>query len=145
MNDDLKRIKKLAGILNEETVLKSPPVIQQKEIPLDDPTGWNVVLLNDPVTPFEVVIEALQTVLRITRDEAYRRMMKAHRSGWHVVATYGSEDIAETIRLKLETSCKNNKNYDHYRTMPGVPRYPRGPGGFSGPWPTQFDVMKAGN
>ena len=130
--------------IDELEIVDRPPVKQPKEIELDKPGGFNVVLLNDSVTPYEVVLEALRSVLGLTEQNAYRRMMRAHRGGWHVVATYASADVAETVAERLMAHCRGNTNYDHYRTMRGIPQYPRGPGGFQGPWPTQFDVMEAG-
>lgn len=143
MNDDLKRIKRLAG-LQEAEVLDRPPVKQPQEIELDKPGGFNVVLLNDKVTPYEVVVEALMSVLGLSHQGAMKRMMRAHRGGWYVVATYASSDVAETMADRLTMHCRSNKNYDRYRSMPGVPRYPNGPGGYQGPWPTTFEVMEAG-
>lgn len=135
---------KILDIIKEEVELDRPPVKQPKEIELDKPGGFNVVLLNDNITPYEVVLEALQSVLGLSQQGAYKRMMRAHRGGWHVVATYASGDIAETMAERLTNHCRNNTNYDHYRTMRGIPRSPRGPGGHQGPWPTAFEVMEAG-
>ena len=130
--------------IDELEVVDRPPVKQPKEIELDKPGGFNVVLLNDPVTPYEVVLEALRSVLGLSESGAYKRMMRAHRGGWHVVATYASADVAETVAERLMAHCRGNKKYDRYRTDPRVPRYPLGPGGFQGSWPTKFEVMEAG-
>jgi len=132
-------------LLNELEVLDRPPVKQPQEIELDKPGGFNVVLLNDNVTPFEVVLEALRSVLGLSEQGAFKRMMRAHRGGWHVVATYASSDVAETMAERLMSHCRDNTNYDHYRNMPGIPRAPNGPGGFKGSWPTTFEVMEAGD
>jgi ATP-dependent Clp protease adapter protein ClpS len=129
--------------IRENEVLDRPPVTIPKEIELDKPGGFNVMLLNDPVTPAEVVVEALMSVLGLSQQGAIKRMMRAHRGGWHVVATYASADIAESVANKLTNHCHHNTNYDHYRTNPNVPKYPRGPGGYQGDWPTQFEVMEA--
>jgi ATP-dependent Clp protease adapter protein ClpS len=130
--------------ISELEVVDRPPAKSTKEIPMNKPGGFNVVLLNDKITPGEVVIDAVMSVLGLSSAEATRRVMKAHKGGWHVVATYASADVAETKAELLMAHCRGNKNYDHYRTMPGIPKYPNGPGGFHGPWPTTFDVMEAG-
>lgn len=138
---------KIKEILEDIDTIEKPSVANKtstQEIPLNKPGGFNVVLLNDNVTPFEVVVEALQAVLGLPASVATKRMMQAHHGGWIVVATFASADVAETKANRLTQHCQNNKNYDHYRTMPGIPKYPRGPGQYQGPWPTTFDVMEAG-
>jgi len=105
-----------------------------KEVPLNDPTGWNVMILNNPVTPAEVVVEAIVAAVKISPGEAYKRMMKAHKNGWVAVAAYGSKDVAESVATKIEQHARNNKSYDHYR--PFVKH--------TGPWPLDTEVMKAG-
>jgi ATP-dependent Clp protease adapter protein ClpS len=130
--------------ISELEVVDRPPVRGVKEIPLNKPGGFNVVVLNDLVTPGEVVIEAMMSVLGLPRAEAMRRVMKAHKGGWAVCATYASADVAETKAELLMAHCRRNTNWDEYRTAPGIPRYPNGPGGFKGPWPTTFEVMEAG-
>ena len=136
---------KLLRTLMELEVLDAKPKTGAKEIPLNKPGGWNINLLNDKVTPYEVAVEALRSVLGLSEGEAFKRMMAAHKGGWITVATFASQDVAETKAMRLENHCRNNSNYDHYRTMPGVPKYPNGPGQFKGPWPTSFEVMKAGD
>lgn len=108
-----------------------------KEIPLNEPGGFNVVILNDSVTPFQVVVEAIMYAVGLSEDEATRRMMKAHRGGWCVVATYASADIAETVASKIMNHAKSNTNYDYIRPM--IP-----PRGYHGPWPLTAEVMEAG-
>lgn len=138
---------KILDIIKEEVVLDRPPVKQPKEIELDKPGGFNIVLLNDNITPYEVVLEALQSVLELSRQSAYERMMRAHRGGWHVVATYASSDVAETMAERLMDHCRSNTNYDYYRRDSNdslIPRYPHGPRGYHDPWPTTFEVMEAG-
>lgn len=143
MYQEIDRIKKLSG-LQENDVIDRPPVQSQQEIELNKPGGFNIVALNDPVTPVEVVVEAIMSVIGLSAQQAFERVMTAHRGGWSVVATYASGDVAETKANQLNQHAKNNSNYDHYRTMPGIPRSPRGPGGHQGPWPITFEVMEAG-
>lgn len=131
-------------ILEDLKVVTGKPTFGAEEIPLNDPTGWNINLLNDTVTPFEVVVEALISVLGLSQSEAFKRMMAAHKGGWITVATYSSQDIAETKAQRLESHSRNNANYDHYRILPGVPKFPNGPGQFTGIWPVSFEIMKAG-
>jgi ATP-dependent Clp protease adaptor protein ClpS len=59
------------------------------------PRLHKVILLNDDYTPREFVVTVLKAVFRMSRDQAYRVMMTAHRRGACVVAVY-TRDVAET-------------------------------------------------
>ena len=135
---------KLSEIINEAgEVLDRTPVDQQQEVPLDTPGGATVMILNDPVTPAEIAIEAVMYGTGHSEGEAARRVLRAHEGGWYPVAAYSSRDIAETVADKIMSHARSNTRYDHYRSMPGIPRSPRGPGGHRGPWPLQAEVMDA--
>jgi len=139
---------KLHELHENETIEKDPDLKkgtppEEKEIELDKPGGFNICVLNDPVTPAEVVVEALMFVLGLSQAAAMRRMMRAHKNGWHVVATYASKDIAETKAAQIMAHARSNTNYDHYRTHPMIP--PTHPiKRHNGPWPLTAEVMEAG-
>ena len=59
------------------------------------PRLYKVILLNDDFTPREFVITVLKMVFRMSKDQAYRIMMTAHRRGVCVVAVY-TKDVAES-------------------------------------------------
>ena len=120
-------------------VVDRPPVHQQQEVPLHVPGGATVVILNDPVTPFEVVIEAVVAGTGLSPDEAARRVHHSHREGWSPVASYASVDMAETVASRIEQHARGNTRYDHYR--PNIPH--QGRRGFNGPWPLACEVMDA--
>jgi ATP-dependent Clp protease adapter protein ClpS len=115
------------------TPVKTPATVT-KELPLNDPTGWNVMILNNPVTPAEVVVEAIMAAVGLSKPAAMKRMLRAHKGGWVVVATYGSKDMAETVASKIENHAAANGGYDHYRQFVK----------HNGPWPLDTEVMKAG-
>jgi len=48
------------------------------ELPLQEPGGFTVVLLNDHVTPAEVVIEAVMAATGFSESKAVERVMAAH-------------------------------------------------------------------
>lgn len=129
---------KIKHIIRENTVLDRKPTVVPKEVELDKPGGFNVVILNDPVTPYQVVVEAIMHAVGLSESQAFKRMMRAHRRGWHVVATYASRDIAETVASKLEQHARANTNYDYMRPM--IP-----PRGYYDPWPLTAEVMEAGD
>ena len=58
---------------DDDTVIDRPTARQRQEVPLYVPGGFTVVILNDPVTPFEVVIEAVVAGTRLSPGEAARR------------------------------------------------------------------------
>lgn len=120
--------------MNHEVVtIDRPPVLDPVKAPAEVPGGATVMLLNDDVTPFEVVIEALMYGCGFSKEEAYTRMMKTHTNGWHPVASYGSVDIAQSVADKIMTHAKQNNKYEHYRPISG----------HKGPWPLTAEVMDA--
>lgn len=123
-----------AEVIDRPPVLDRPPVHQHQDVPLHLPGGFTVVILNDPVTPMEVVVEAVVAATRLSPDEAIRRMSRAHTQGWAAIASYASKDMAETIADRIMRHAQNNTKYDHYR--PHIP--------YNDPWPLHAEVMEAG-
>ena len=119
--------------ISEETVLDRPPVTDKQDAPLYVPGGATVVVLNDNVTPFQVVIEAIMHGAGLSKFAATKRMMQAHRGGFAAVASYASRDLAETVASRIEDHAAGNTNYDHIKPM--VPH--------RRPWPLTCDVMDA--
>jgi len=117
----------------EDVELDRPPVVDKEDAPLYVPGGATVVVLNDPTTPFEVVIEAIMAGAGLSKFAATKRMMQAHRGGWSAVASYPTRDIAETIASRIEEHAAANTNYDHYKML----------NGHRGPWALTCDVMDA--
>jgi ATP-dependent Clp protease adapter protein ClpS len=124
-----------ADVIDRPPVHHRPPEQQRQEVPVHLPGGWTVVILNDPVTPFEVVIEAIVAATRLSPDEAVRRMHKAHTQGWAAIASYASKDMAETIADRIMRHAQQNDRYDKYR--PHIP--------YNDPWPLSAEVIEAGD
>lgn len=119
----------------EQTVIDRPPVKkpESRDAPDEVPGGATVMILNDNVTPAEVVVEAIMHGTGFSEAKAMSRMMKAHKEGWVPIASYASVDIAETVASKIEAHARSNGNYEHYR--PFVKH--------KGPWPLSVEVMDA--
>lgn len=117
----------------ESTVIDRPPVSKQQEVPLNVPGGATVMILNDDITPWEVVVEAIMHGTGLSEAEAMRRMRRAHEGGWAPIASYASRDLAETVANRIQSHAMNNRSYDHYR------RY----SGYQGPWPLAVEVVDA--
>lgn len=120
-------------VIDRPPTTDRPPVQQRQEVPLYVPGGATVVIMNDDVTPYEVVIEAVVHGTGLSPAEASRRVNQSHREGWAPVASYGSRDIAETVANRIEQHARSNNRYDHYRPL--IP--------YNGPWPLAAEVLDA--
>jgi ATP-dependent Clp protease adaptor protein ClpS len=60
-----------------------------------EPTLYNVVLLNDDYTPMAFVVDVLEAIFLKSPAEAYRIMMQVHLNGRGIAGVY-PWDIAET-------------------------------------------------
>lgn len=77
------------------------PVIPQtvEDEKVDTPKQYSVLIHNDDHTPFDVVVDVLNTVFSHPRPRAVAIMMAAHTTGKALVATM-SKDMAETKALQ---------------------------------------------
>jgi ATP-dependent Clp protease adaptor protein ClpS len=60
-----------------------------------EPSFYNVVLLNDDYTPMQFVVDVLESVFQRSPAESYRIMMQVHMNGRGVAGSYPWE-VAET-------------------------------------------------
>ena len=89
-------------VVDKPPVTNKPPAQQPKEIPLNSPGGATVMILNDDITPAEVVVEAIMFGTGLPAGEAIGRMERAHQGGWAAIATYASKDVADSVASKIE-------------------------------------------
>jgi ATP-dependent Clp protease adapter protein ClpS len=77
---------------------------QQKETATD--RGWKVVLFNDDVTPFHVVVFGLQRAAQLSLEVAEMVAYEAHTSGEAVVKRGLQQEEAQSLceRLRAWTS-----------------------------------------
>lgn len=123
---------KLTEVIDAPERVKEKQTAEEK-FPLKVPGGATVMILNDPITPAEVVVEAIVYGTGMPASLAMKRMMQAHLGGWAPIASYASKDIAESVAAKIENHARNNTKYDHYRKY--VKHF--------GPWPLAVEVMDA--
>lgn len=72
-----------------------------------EPTFYNVVLLNDDYTPMQFVVDVLETIFQRSPAEAYRIMMQVHVNGKGLAGVY-PWDVAETKVDKLATLARES-------------------------------------
>lgn len=115
----------------DNIVIDRPP--QRAEVPDHLPGGSTVVILNDPITPAGVVVEAIVYGTGLPESEALQRMLRAHRGGWAPIASYASRDVAESVAAKIQIHARQNTSYDALRPLIK----------FHGPWPLCVEVNDA--
>ncbi len=71
-----------------------------------EPTLYNVVLLNDDYTPMAFVVDVLEAIFLKSPAEAYGIMMQVHLNGRGVAGVY-PWDIAETKADKVMSLAVN--------------------------------------
>ena len=74
---------------------------------LQPPKRWKVVLLNDDVTPMELVIDILVSVFKHTETSAKEITMEIHNSGSGIAGIYNFE-IAEQMSLEATNIARSN-------------------------------------
>ena len=109
-----KSIRELIDIL-EDIATMTPPKVVPATWPR--PGGFNVVILNDRYTPFDLVIDSLVAGVPLSPDEAERRMLASHRDGEAAVAAYASKDIAETVAGRIMDYAKADKDGKYARAQ----------------------------
>lgn len=70
-------------------------VVETERPKLKRPPLYQVILVNDDYTPMEFVVEILQSVFGMERNQATRVMLEVHTKGKGVCGVYTYE-IAET-------------------------------------------------
>lgn len=76
-------------------------VKERVETKKQDPTLFNVVLLNDDYTTMVFVLHVLEEVFQKSPAEAYRIMMQVHQKGRGIAGVYPwevAETKADTVR-----------------------------------------------
>lgn len=114
-------------------VLTAPPKVHTNDEEDKKPGGATVMVLNDPITPGMLVLEAIVSATGLSQAEAMKRVMKAHQGGWAAIETYASKDMAETVAKKILDYVHSDTKYDDYRQFTN----------HKGPWPLAVEVVDA--
>jgi len=102
----LDRIRKLANVPAKE--------------PAKKPGGYTLVLINDPEVNGYLVLEALESVLKMTREIAMKKVKAAHNYGMSALVAYSSKDIAETKAQQIRDHVQSNQGPAASVIPPGI-------------------------
>jgi len=69
--------------------------LQDEEVELAPPPLYQVIMLDDDFTPMEFVVEVLELLFSMNRDQATQVMLAVHTKGKAACGTY-TKDVAET-------------------------------------------------
>jgi ATP-dependent Clp protease adaptor protein ClpS len=89
--------------------------VQESEPKLKRPALYQVILLNDDYTPMEFVVEVLETIFGMDRNQATRVMLEVHTKGKGVCGVF-SYEIAET-KVAQVTSISQQQQHPLLCTM----------------------------
>ena len=76
---------------------------------LKKPSLFNVVLINDDYTPMEFVVEVLESVFGMQRNDATRVMLEVHTRGKGLCGVY-THEIAETKVAQVTTIAQQQQH-----------------------------------
>ena len=79
------------------TTISAPKAKPQQLTSQDSDTGWKVLLYNDEVTPFDVVVYGLQRAAGLSVEVAEMVALEAHQEESAVVKRGLSEEDAQII------------------------------------------------
>jgi len=82
-------------------------VDEKIKIDVQPPKMWKVVLLNDNVTPMELVIDILQGLFKHNEDSAKKITLEIHNTGSGIAGVYPHE-LAEHLALEATTLARAN-------------------------------------
>jgi ATP-dependent Clp protease adaptor protein ClpS len=60
---------------------------------------YEIVFLNDDFTPMEFVVQILQDVFKMSKEQATQAMLETHRRGTHAIAVMDKAKAEATVKL----------------------------------------------
>lgn len=87
---------------------KSDIAIEEKvKVDVKPPSMFNVIFINDQVTPMDLVIHLLVNVFHHELKTAEQLTLEVHNKGQAIVGTY-SYEVAETLSLEATSIARAN-------------------------------------
>ena len=82
-------------------------VDEKIKIDVQPPKMWKVVLLNDNVTPMELVIDILKALFKHDEESAKKITLEIHNTGSGIAGVY-THELAEHLALETTNLAKAN-------------------------------------
>ena len=79
----------------------------QEKIKIEEPTIYDVVLLNDDITTYEFVIKVLQQIFHKSKEQAIELTNHIHKNGKGIAGSYPYE-IAEQKGIETTVLARDN-------------------------------------
>ena len=93
---------------NDMTDVKQDVVVNEKiEIDVQVPSLWRVIILNDDVTPMDLVIDILIAFFKHNQESAKKITLEIHNEGSGVAGVYPYE-IAEHLAVESKQIARSN-------------------------------------
>jgi ATP-dependent Clp protease adaptor protein ClpS len=89
------------------TVKENVAVEEKVKIDVQPPRMWKVVLLNDDVTPMDLVIDILTNVFKHDEDSAKKITLEIHNTGSGIAGVYPHE-LAEHLAIESTNVARRN-------------------------------------
>lgn len=83
--------------------------VEEARPKIKKPPMYKVVMLNDDYTPMDFVVEVLEVIFRLGREQATRVMLTVHTQGKAVCGVY-PRDIAETKAAQVVDYARENQH-----------------------------------
>ena len=96
----------ISSNMNVET-LEDIKIDEKIEKKVDEPGKYNVIFLNDNVTPMEWAIEVLQKIFHHSLETAKNITLIVHEKGSAIVGTYNYE-IAEQKAIEANSASREH-------------------------------------
>lgn len=88
--------------MSEETKIQDRVAVS-----IQPPKMWNVIMLNDDITPMDVVIAILMKIFKHSEERAKEITLEIHNTGSGVAGTY-SYEIAEQRGMEATDIARAN-------------------------------------
>jgi len=89
------------------TVKENVVVDEKVKIDVHPPRMWKVILLNDDVTPMDLVIDILTNVFKHNEDSAKKITLEIHNTGSGIAGVYPHE-LAEHLAIESTNVARKN-------------------------------------
>ena len=89
------------------TVKENVAVDEKVKIDVQPPRMWKVLLLNDDVTPMDLVIDILTNVFKHNEDSAKKITLEIHNTGSGIAGVYPHE-LAEHLAIESTNVARKN-------------------------------------